>query len=773
MDTNKSKNNSFDIRRFIQLCKNRWYWFVVSLGVCGIIGVVCALATAPKYQVVANILIESEDGGTTNGLSEIASQFSVGNMMGGTSSVDDEINVVRSHSNLRQTVKDLGLNITYNVKRWRIFSRYVPDKTPIVVTCDSMIADTLKSMINFKVVVDDQHRVDITAKVKRSVVAETENKQFPVVLNTPYGSFTFNSSEYLKKDKGVRMSILYCSYDAAAEALGENVAIYIPSKRANVISLNSISTAPEFTQKILDRIIENYNILGIREKRKKDQKTAVFVDERLQSITEELNTSEENIEIYKKEHDLIDVQADVTKWMGRSTSLESQIMYAKTDLHVLDLTCKFLEDPKNNNQLIPALNVSAAVPIDSYNNLLLQRMSLEENAKGNNSVLRQLDEKISVLRQNMIVSLRKAYENAKIRLSDLEKETKTSKSRLGEFPMHERQFGNIKRQQSIKEELYLYLLTKKEETNIALANAIPRGKIIDNAFTLSEPVNLSKKMVVAIAIFFGIIIPIILLFFKEQFKNKFETTEELECLTNVPILGEICTRSNHGSPLVVRSSKGSSSVAELFRLIRTNLQFVFGNTIGSKVILMTSTISGEGKSFVSINLASSFAVLGKKTLLIGLDIRNPKLEEYLDIHSKFGFTQYIANESIPVEDIILKEPLEKNMDIITAGQIPPNPSELLQSERVDALFAHLREIYDYIVVDSAPVGMVSDSFTLDRVSDVTVYVTRANYTTHKEITFLNKLYSDKRLRKMTLVLNGTKAKAGYGYGYGQQVVHES
>lgn len=768
MNTQKDLNNApFDLQRFLQRCKVKWYWFVISVIIFGFLGAVYALSVPSSYQVIANILISSEDGGPTNGMSEIASQFTLGNMMGGTSSVDDEINVVRSHSNLRQTVKDLGLNTSYNVKLFRLFNRSVPDKSPVIMTCDSGIADTLKVGISFKLVVDKQHKVDITAKVKRDVIAEVEDCSFPVVLNTPYGVFTFNSTKYLKEDKSVRMNIWFCSYDAAAEGLGEDIAIYIPSKRANVISLGAVSTTPDFTQRILDRIVENYNLAGIKEKQKKDQKTADFVNERLRSITDELDLSEEDIESYKKRYDLTDVQADVAKWMGRTSTLETQIMNAQTELHVLALTRDFLENPENKNQLIPALNVNASVPVESYNNLILRRMNLEENAKGNNTVLRQLDEKISAVRNNMVVSLHKAYDNAVVRLRDLEKQKQTSKSKLNEYPMHERQFGSIKRQQSIKEELYLYLLTKKEETNIALANAVARGKIIDEAYTLTEPVNLSKKKVIAIAIFIGLILPFIALFLSDRFKNKFDTVEELERLTPVPILGEICNRENNGSPLVVRSSGGSSSVAELFRLIRTNLQFVLGNTAGSKVILMTSTISGEGKSFVSINLASSFAVLGKKTLLMGLDIRNPKLAEYLNINPTVGFTQYVANDSLTIDSIVLKESLEKNLDIITAGPVPPNPSELLQSERVDKLFARLREMYDYIIIDSAPVGMVSDSFALDRVADATVYMARANYTSQKEISFLNKLYADKRLRKITLILNGTKAKAGYGYGYGQ------
>lgn len=765
--SNENRSSQFDFRRFFQICRTRWYWFAISAVVCSAVGAFYALNTVPIFQVVANILISDEDGGSSNAMNEFASQFSMGNMMGGSSSVDDEINMVRSHSNLRQTAKDFGLNTSYTLKRFGgLVGRDVFDKTPVAMSCNPAIGDTIKAWMLFKVSVDKDHKVDIQAKVDKKKISEIKDASFPVTMSTPYGEFTFNKTQYLRKGQGAKMDIGFGSYDGAAEALGELVTIYIPSKKANVISFSVESHNPDFSRKVLDRIIENYNMAGIEEKQKKDQKTAEFVNERLNVITQELNLSESDIENYKRSNDLTDVGADAGKWMARTNGLESQIMGLETEIHLLGMTRDFINDPKNKGQLVPELNVGAGIPLKEFNGLILQKMSLEVNAKGNNAALKQLDEQIGALRENMKVSLQKAYENSLARLQDLKKQVKISKSHLDLFPMHERQFGNIKRQQEIKEELFLFLLKKQEETNIALANSMPRAKIIDEAYSLSEPINLSKKKIVAIAFLIGLFLPFAVIMFLEKIKNKFETTGELEMLTSVPILGEVCKKSNAESPLVVKADGGSTSVAELFRLIRTNLQFVLGST-GSKVVLMTSTISGEGKSFVSINLASSLALLGKKTLLMGLDIRNPKLAEYLSLPQSVGFTRYISDENVSLDSIIMRAPLEKNMDIIMAGPIPPNPSELLQSSRVDELFAKLREMYDYIIVDSAPVGMVSDSFTLDRVADATVYVTRANYTTHKEIRFVNKLYAEKRLPKMTLILNGTKASAGYGYGYGQ------
>lgn len=248
-------------------------------------------------------------------------------------------------------------------------------------------------------------------------------------------------------------------------------------------------------------------------------------------------------------------------------------------------------------------------------------------------------------------------------------------------------------------------------------------------------------------------------------RSKFETKDELEQMTRVPLLGEVCIDKS-GKTVVVKQ-KGSSTVSELFRLIRANLQFIMSGR-EDKVVLMTSTVSGEGKTFVSINLAASLAMLeNKKVLLVGMDIRSPRLAEYLSINVSHGLTEYLSSEKISLDDIIIKEPIQKNLDIITAGPVPPNPSELLMLDRVDELFAQLRTKYDYIIVDSAPVGMVSDTFTLARISDVTIYVCRANYTSLRDVNFINNLYEENRLKKMSLVVNGTTSKKGYGYGYGE------
>lgn len=319
----------------------------------------------------------------------------------------------------------------------------------------------------------------------------------------------------------------------------------------------------------------------------------------------------------------------------------------------------------------------------------------------------------------------------------------------------------MKRQQTVKEQLFLYLLQQREQTAISIANSMPRGTIIDDAYSLLKPVSMSRPKMLIFAFVLGLLLPIGFITLKNKLRNKFATKSEVEAMTDVPVLGEVCL-SHRKESVVVRDS---SSIAELFRLIRTNLGFVMGDA--NKVVLVTSTKSGEGKSFVSVNLAASFALLGKKVLLVGMDIRKPQLANYLGISHQPGLTQYLSSDQYKISDIIQKSVDVETLDVVVAGPVPPNPAELLAEKKVDAFFASMREIYDYIIIDSAPVGMVSDTFVLDRVADATVYVCRADYTTLQDIDFVSNLYEEKRLKKLSLIVNGTSAKKGYGYGYGK------
>ncbi len=759
----KKGKNGIDLYALWNEYKSYWWLFLLSVIGCCAIAFLYSMVKLPQYSIQANVLVAEEE---TDGTS--MSRILSGSLFGSSSSVDDEQIIMSSHTVMLQTVKDLGLNKSYVLKKG-LFDKSMPFKdAPVDVSYAPAINDTLKNSILFKIWVDEKDNVKIEAESKKKKIAEVENQRFPVTLKTIYGDFEFDKTEYFEPGESFKESLYLSSYAAAAESLVLSVDIDIPNKKANFIKLSMKDANISRSIAILNKIVENYNKKGVEDKQLKGYKTSEFIDNRIALLAQELEMSEKDIEVYKKSNNITDVRAEATYLMGRKGKLETELLTAETENEVLRLTRDFVANPSNKYALIPLSGMdingqqsAVTSAINKYNDLVLSRMKIENNAKSNNASLKVLNDQIDAMRANIISSLEKAIANSDVALRDLREQTRQSMSKLGEIPTQEREYYNMKRQQTVKEQLFLYLLQQREQTAISIANSMPRGTVIDEAYSLLTPVSMTRKKMLMCAFVLGLLLPIGYITVKNKLRNKFATKSEVEALTDVPVLGEVCL-SHRKESVVVRDS---SSIAELFRLIRTNLGFVMGSA--NKVVLVTSTKSGEGKSFVSVNLAASFALLGKKVLLVGMDIRKPQLANYLGISHQPGLTQYLSSEQYKISDIIQKSVEVESLDVVVAGPVPPNPAELLAEGKVDAFFASMREIYDYIIIDSAPVGMVSDTFVLDRVADATVYVCRADYTTLQDIDFVSNLYDEKRLKKLSLIVNGTSAKKGYGYGYGK------
>lgn len=771
MSQTQANNDAIDFAGMIREALKKWYVFVISVVLCVGLAFLYSRTRNAEYLVKANLIISQEDD-----TSPAASMAGLGSLFGSNANVDDEVFAVSSHTVLKNVAKELGLNQRCVVKMGFLQSQFCYQDYPVVVKCAPALPDTLRTGIVFKIVVSDEGKVDVTAKARKKKIAEVENGQFPVVVKTPYGAFTIDKTPYLEKDEKTKAYVSFMGYDDAAELIGRNVDIDIASRKSNVIELEMESSNVEYAKDVLNTIIEQYNIRGLEEKNARNRKTLDFVDSRLALLGNDLVSSESNIESFKKSHGIVDVEAEATYQITKKGEFEKELITTETQLEIIKMIKDFMSNPDNRYELVPSTlaegNSSGKQggALEAYNELLLKRITLLQDAHGSNAALKTINGQIDALRKNILQTIDRNYESTSIKLRDLRDQMGRTESRLGNIPAQERQFRDIMRQQTIKEQLYIFLLQQREETSMMLANSQYKGQIIDEAYALNEPLGMGRIMLLLIAMVAGVAFGALYLYVKKLMRNKFESREELERLTPVPVLGEMCT-DHSGRSLVVKEG-GSTSAAELFRLMRTNLQFILSGN-DDKVILLTSTISGEGKSFISINLASSLALLNKRVLLVGLDIRNPKLQEYLELPPAPGFTEYIAGDRYQLKDIIRHDAVAKGMDVITSGPVPPNPSELLNSEKVDATFVELRRMYDFIVIDSAPVGMVSDTFSLNRVCDATVYVTRANYSTMKEVNFFNSLYRDARLKKMSIVVNGTHSHKGYGYGYGHGYGQES
>lgn len=753
----KASSEYFDIKGLFRDYASKWYLFVISVIICVGLAFLYSRIKKPVYAVRANIAI------STGNNSPMSMLGSLGDVLGNSGYVDDEIFVITSHSLYREVVKDLKLNENHYVRDGFLKSHLEHKQFPVQLFAPEEIADTLGAFLSFKVKVSDKGNVSVTAKANKDEIAEVKDAKFPVTLDTPYGKFVLNKTDFFPADESVKTTITLESYNSAAESLAKNIVSDIASRKSNVIQMAIDTPDPEIGMDILNDIIAKYNQRGINEKNLQGELTADFIDSRLRLLASDLEVAEGNIQNYKQKEGIVDLEAEAQFQSKKKGEVESRLIEAQTEAEIIKMIRDFIADPANSSSLIPmtANSDNLRALIGTYNEMILKRMDLANNARPNNSALRQLDEQLEAMRKNINISLDKSYDTQRIAVSELRSAKNAADARLGNIPAQERAFRDMMRQQEIKQTLYVYLLQRREETAMILANAVPKGNIIDEAYTMSDPLTMSRKMMMLIAFVIGLMIPPVLIWLRNFLNDKFESVSAVKKLTDVPVLGEICMDKS-GRNLVVTESD-TSSTTELFRLMRSNLQFIL-NGHDDKVVLMTSTNSGEGKSFVSINLAASLGLLGKKVLLIGMDIRKPRLASYVGVNPRFGLTQYLSSDEISLDQLVTPVPGAKNLSVIVAGPVPPNPSELLMSKRVDEFFAKVRSMYDYIIVDSAPVGMVSDTFALDRIADATVYVCRANYTTTRDIDFLNNVYDEKRLKKLSLLVNGTLAKKGYGYG---------
>lgn len=767
-DKKKKQQEEFNLKAFLAPYIEKWYYFVISIVVFGILGFLYIKSRSSVYQVNANLLISQDDAGGVGGFANFESMF------GDSGDVDDEIFILSSHAVYKKVSKDLNLNYEHYVKdglrKVMVFEGF-----PVEVYAAPALLDTLSCSMKFNIEVRPNGLADVDVEASGKVeVATVEKKPLPITLDTKYGKFVVNKTKDFpaELDDPLKSIVTICGYDMAAERLNDRIDATLSNKRTHVISLEILTPNTEYGVAVLNAVMDEYNRRGVEDSKVQNEKTAEFIDKRLAMLQGDLDNAEGSIQDYKEGQGVMSIQWDSEYTYKLKGETESALIKARTDAEVLKLAYEFIANPKNAYEVMPSVvhdSNGLESAIKTYNELILRRMEVLANAKDGNVALKQITAQIDAMRESIVNSIEKSYESSVIGVKDLQSQVNTANSTLGRLPQLEKDFNNLYRERGVKLSLYQYLLRQKEETAMLLANAIPKGVIIDEAYVLSEPVGLSPKVKLLAILIAAVGFAAFVIYLQNSLRSKFVSRSELEKVSDVPVLGEIGTTKSPDKLIVGPGS--NSSNAELFRLMRANLQFIL-NDKGDKVVLITSTQSGEGKSFISLNLAASFALMGKKVLLMGMDIRKPRLAQYLGLNVSQGLTNYLSTPGSDISKYIVHDSKLDGLDVLVAGPIPPNPAELLASDKVDKLFATLREMYDYVIVDTAPVGMVADTFTLNRIADATVYVTRVNVTRLADIDFINDIYSQKRLSKLSVVVNGINLKKGSGYGYGYGENHK-
>ena len=768
----KGGDDALNLEELLQDCIIHWKWFVISVIVCVGIAFIYSIVTPFTYQLSAKVLIKTDQKSSSlvSKMGDVAQMFGMDGISA-SDNIEDEVGVIASHTMMKQMIMDLGLHTSYKISGF-LSDEDLYDNSPIIVEVNKNLIDTLTKSFSFKVKVNKDNGIKITGKLGENGLGTFETSILPYTLHTSYGDAIFKESKNGKKEKiPYTLLIKVDGGDFATEQFQKKIGIGLVNKKSNFIAFSTQDGNVVRGKDILNRLIDLYNEDALADKNKAAINTGKFIRERLDLLVQDLSAVEKSVEDYKRENQLVDISTEAELSIRKMSEMKDQSVGFEVQLSLIKMVEDYVKDPSNKYKLLPTglgIPDDLSKEIQGYNELLLQRSSYMRDLNSTNPVIQSLNEQLDLMQKNILASIQTVRRDVLKTKEKWDVEGNSLLSRVKNMPKQEREFIEIQRQQTVKSELYLFLLEKQEENALTLASTIPKAKIIDEAFALTKPVWPRKKVILAFSLIIALLLPIIILKLKDFLTFKITDIVQLEKLTSIPVLGEVCLNKSKES-VVVKEGK-TSSIAELFRLIRTNIRFILTKP-DEKVIIITSSISGEGKTFFVINFSMSLSLMkNKRIVMVGLDIRNPKLVEYLSLTAltSKGMTSYMASETIKPEDIIIPSGLHANLSVIPAGPVPPNPAELLLSERLDELFAYLRVHYDYIVVDSAPVGMVSDTFTLNRISDATIYLCRANYTSKSHLKFVESIVQNERLKKVSLVINGTTTKTGYGYGYGNK-----
>lgn len=758
------QTQEIDIRLWCTRILKNWYWFFISCFLFGVLGIYKYFSTTPQYEVDSRIMIRSNEADKT--LPQMDMMQMMG--LGGGKMVGDEMAILTSRDILTQVVSELDLQSEYRKKRYLRWEGQYPSRD-LTVEYPPVFLDTTKKFVKIKLCV---RKDDYAVKVQYGKWRHSRHtvKDITQPFNTCAGEIYFTIHRPM--ETGKKYKIFTLPMLPAVDKYAQAIQADILNKESNVIVINTVTDMPQRAIDFMKKEIELYNLDAVIDKNLMASNTATFIEDRLRLIEEELSVAEAEVEQYKENYGIVDLTSEAGLYLRESAEYKKRVAEIETQLNLVKYVADYVSDDSKAENLIPAnlgiADGSLISLIAEYNRMVLNKMRVQRTAMDNNPVVGQMDRQLAVMRENIITSIASVSNSLKISKQDLEKRYGNVESQRGDIPSQERKYREVARNKQLKESLYLYLYEKREENALTLASTIMPAKVIAQPQmnpTASAP---RLKIIGLICLILGCGFPFAVIYLYYIFNNRLEDdTKELERKTKMPFGGAL-VQNHHGEHVAVREGVNSVS-AELFRSLRTNIGFMIPSAKKNPVILVTSSVNSEGKSYVATNLAISLSLLNKKVALVGLDIRKPMLSTYLGLSSEGCLTTYLSDDSYSIDDLVVPSEFS-NLDILPSGIIPPNPNELLQSDRLDQLFAELRQRYDYVIVDSAPVAMVSDTFQLSRVADMTVYVCRARYTTFDFIDFLNQVNEQKRLPNIVTVLNGVNAKnIGYGYGYGYGV----
>ncbi len=782
----EADDKEIDIQELLFKYLIHWPWFVGAVIVCLISAYIYLYVATPVYNISATVLIKDDKkGGSSNNVAGL-DELGLSGLITSSQSIDNEIEVLRSKTLVKEVVNYLNLYVTYQDDD-QIPSKELYKTSPVQVNMTPQEAEKLKTKVVIEMVLHPQGSLDVNVKMEDKEIQKHFEK-LPAILPTNQGTLSFfqtTDSISSKKNEEVGSPVQDMRHITAtisqpmnvARRYCENLSIEPTSKTTSVVTVSLKNSSLQRGQDFINQLLEMYNRNTNNDKNEIAQKTAEFIDERIGIISKELGSTEADLETFKRDAGITDLSSDAQIALTGNAEYEKKQVENRTQISLVEDLKKYLGH--NEYEILPSnvglKDITLAAQIDRYNEMLIERKRLLRTSTENNPAIINLDTSIRATKANVQATLEGTLQGLFITKADLDREAKRYMRRISDAPGQERQYVSIARQQEIKAGVYLMLLQKREENAIMLAATANNAKIIDDAIADVIPVSPKRSIIYLAALCLGIAIPVVVIYMIDLTKFKIEGRADVEKLTSVPIAGDIPLtdekNTKEGSIAVFENQ--NNLMSETFRNIRTNIQFMLQNN--KKVILVTSTVSGEGKSFTSANLAISLSLLGKKVVIVGLDIRKPGLNKVFNLSSKEkGITQYLANPEMDLMSLVQLSDVNRNLYILPGGTVPPNPTELLARDGLDKAIEILKKNFDYVILDTAPIGMVTDTLLIGRVADLSAYVCRADYTHKAEYTLINELFHEQKLPNLCTIINGVdlkKRKYGYYYGYGKYGKH--
>ena len=773
------EESSFDFRTIFTMVVLNWQWFLLSILICVFSAMIYLRYTTPVYQVSVKMLIKDEDNRrrSTQMLSNMRDFGFISNSTG----IENEIEILQSKILAEEVVKNLKLYTEY-YSDGRIKKVLMYQTQPINVDIDplslSKMDDTLK-IVNMSITREKSKYV-VNGTVQAGNVEREFSTSFttmPAARKISAGTLTFTSIAGRKMQEGETMHVNISPVTMVASRYVGSLSVEPTSKVTSIALLTIKDINAKRAQDFLKELAECYNGQANADKNEIARKTELFINDRMEKINAELGMTEGQIESFKRSHNMTNMSIDAAQSVQRSSEFSDQLSQVNAQIQMIDYMREYVDNPSNKYQIMPSgigLNdASSAALINDYNQQVQNRNRLLRSASENAPQVMTLTSTLDELERSIRTSLTQAHRSADIRRQSISNQYSMYQSRVSSTPVQERVLTEIGRQQEVKSGLYLMLLQKREENSISLAATADKGKLIDKP-KFGGKVSPKSAIIMLISLILGAGLPALILYLIQFLKYKIEGPDDLARLTSLPVVAEVAVASESAKTAagIVVHENQNDQIDEIFRSMRTNIQFMM--TDKQKVILFSSSTSGEGKTFNAANLSVSFALLGKKVILLGLDIRKPALGKLFGITNReLGITNLLNKEQISKSDVksqIISSGINSNLDLLLAGPVPPNPAELLARENLATIFDYLREDYDYVILDTAPIGLVTDTFQIGKYADVSVMICRADYTPKANISMINNIHKEQKMKNMCIVLNGvdmSKKKYRYYYGYGR------